>query len=137
MSTGWIATGSVVAALITAFVLFIKTWPEIRQIVASARQSTVAAAVAQDARDDEHLELIIRTQSEFMLAPLKQDITDLRTRIGELEGQMRTMRAKYNAALAALRGAVRHGAILAGLLNDAGLPYPPPPSIPADIHDDM
>ncbi len=137
MSAGTVAIGTLAVALIGAVIAIAKLLPEIRQMRATTHRSNVDAAVARDEREDEHLALVIRTQAEFMLAPLKDDLVDLRSRVRELEAQVQSMRVKYKSALSVIRTHVRHVVALAGILNDHSIQYPAPPSIPNDIADDL
>lgn len=137
MTPGWVAIGTLIIALLGTVGVLIRLFPEIRQMRANTHQATVASAIAEDAAGDERLKTIIEAQTHYLLDPLTKKVERQELRIEALEQQLKSLARLYRLSLDALKAYIRHGATLAGLLNDAGLTYPQPPSIPSDIHDDM
>ena len=137
MTPGWVAIGTLLIALLGTVAVLIRLFPEIRQMRANTHQSTVASAIAEDAAGDARLAAIIEAQTHSLIDPLTKQVERQELRIVSLEKQLKSLGRLYRLALDSLKGQVRHGAILAGLLNDAGMTYPSPPQIPAEIHDDM
>lgn len=137
MTPGWVAVGTLVIALLGTVGVLIRLFPEIRQMRANTHQATVASAIAEDAAGDERLKIIIEAQTHSLIDPLTKQVERQEQRIEALEQQLKSLGRLYRLALDSLKAYIRHGVTLAGLLNDAGVTYPQPPSIPADIHDDM
>lgn len=137
MTPGWVAIGTLLIALLGTVAVLIRLFPEIRQMRANTHQSTVASAIAEDAAGDARLAAIIEAQTHSLIDPLTKQVERQERRIEALEEQLNSLARLYRLSLDALKAYIRHGATLAGLLNDADLPYPTPPAIPADIADDM
>lgn len=144
MTPGWIAVGTLAVALLGALGVLIKLFPEIRQMRAAAHQSTVESAIAEDAAGDARWVALIEAQTHSLLDPLTKQverqerrIEQQDTRIEALERRLESLAHLYRLALDTLKAHIKHGAILAGLLNAASINYPSPPVVPAEIHDDM
>lgn len=144
MTPGWIAVGTLAVAFLGAVGVLIKLFPEIRQMRAQTHQSTVASVIAEDAAADARLNTIIEAQTHSLIDPLTKQverqerrIEQQDTRIEALERRLESLAHLYRLALDTLKVHIQHGAILAGLLNDASIVYPSPPAVPAEIHDDM
>lgn len=144
MTPGWVAVGTLAVALIGAIGVLIRLFPEIRQMRAQTHQATVASVIAEDAAGDARLAKIIEAQTQSLIEPLRAEvarqgikIAEQGTQIDALETEVRSTRRLYRRTLDLLLAHVRHIAVLSGILNDHSIPYPAPPAIPADIHDDM
>lgn len=136
-TTGFVAVGGVIATLLLAFVAVVKVWPEVRRMVADARHASVTTALAAESASDARWVSLIEQQTKSLLEPLQQQVERQGQRIDHLEQEIKSTRRLYRRSLDLLLAYVRHVAILAGILNDHSIPHPPPPAIPADIHDDM
>lgn len=121
---------------IGALATLILVAPNIKKLRAEAHQTEVDAAVSEGAADDEHFRTMIATQTEFVVAPLREEVARQGVRIGELEAQVKSIRRLYRMAVDTLRAFVQYSLVLVGLLPPGTTP-PPPPAIPNDIAEDF
>lgn len=138
---------------IGATAMLIKARADARAIRAGADQTVVQTALSEGAADDEHWKAIIATQTEVtkvLLEPLTKKVVDQDAKIAAqdrkidaqdrkidaLEVEVRSVRRRYRDAREALLEFVRYTARLVHLLQEAGIPAPPPPTIPTDIDQD-
>lgn len=99
------AITSVVSALVVlvgGITAVVKWRPEINSLrataahaAAQARQADATAEVARDARDDEHWSELVRTQTEVIVAPLREEVVVLRDKVTVLQDEVETLRTRY------------------------------------------
>ena len=82
--------------LIAGFIAWRKYGPEIRQLKAETHRTVVETALAEDAADVEAVRVMIATQTQFVLEPIKAEVErqgrklkEQDDRINELEGQVK------------------------------------------------
>lgn len=97
---------SVGASIVTiggGLIVWFKLRPEIRLLRANAKKADVDAAVAEDAADDAHWAAIVKTQTEAIVQPLRQEVERQGAEIVELRKEVREIRMTYRSALAYIR----------------------------------
>lgn len=101
--------------------------PQIRKLRAETNKSRIDAAVAEDSAEDEHLKTVV----EFVVGPLKREVTELRTEVASLREEVRTVRKKYYKLLDWARD-VRTWARVWPAED-----RPPLPTLPTEVLDDI
>jgi len=115
---------SILGALVTVgggLLAWLRLRPEIMQLRASARQTLVAAAVSEDAAEDAHWQAIIKAQTEAIVAPLREEVHQLRGEVRVLREEVETHRARYWRAVTYIR------VLLAWSRYPSSTDVPPPP----------
>lgn len=137
MSWSTVGVAILSGGFISGVAAYIRARADARAIRASAHQTAVQTEIAEDTAVDARWVALVDTQTRALLEPLTKKVEAQERRIDHLEQEIKSTRRLYRRTLDLLLAYVRHVAILAGILNDAGMTYPSPPSIPSDIHDDM
>ena len=97
---------SISASVVTiagGLIVWVKIGPEIRGMLAQARKTDVDAAIAEDAADDAHWKAIIAAQTEALVQPLRNEVTELRTEVASLRTEVELVRTRYWRAIAHIR----------------------------------
>ena len=114
-----LTVASTVVTIGGGLLVWVKIGPEIRKLRAEAKRVDVDAAVAEDRAEDEHWAAIVRAQTEAVVQPLRQEVTDLRTEVASLRTEVELVRTRYWRAISHIRSLMtwihRHHTDPAGL----------------------
>lgn len=109
---------------------------DVRSVNANTDLSVVEAAKLIVEGGDARSVNMAKAQMELIVLPLEKRVDRLDKEVRDLHEEVRTVRGRYRLAMDGLRAFTKYAATLAGLLNQAGVTFPPPPPLPAEIDND-
>jgi len=115
---------SVVGAVVTVgggLLAWVRLRPEMEKLRADARKAMVDTVVSEDAAEDAHWQAIIKAQTEAIVAPLREEVHQLRGEVRVLREEVETHRARYWRAVTYIR------VLLAWSRYPSSTDVPPPP----------
>jgi len=76
---------------------------QVRKLRAETHHTEIDAAIAEDRADDEHWREIVKTQTEALVQPLREELTRLRVEVDSLRSEVEATRTRYWRAIAYIR----------------------------------
>lgn len=98
-----LSVGASVVTIGGGLIVWFKLRPEIRLLRSNAKKVDVDAAVAEETADDAHWKAIIAAQTEALVQPLRNEVTELRTEVASLRTEVELVRTRYWRAIAHIR----------------------------------
>lgn len=116
---------SLLGAIVTiggGLIAWFRLRPELQQLRAAAQHTMVQAAVTQDAAEDAHWQAIIKAQAEAVVAPLRDEVDQLRAEVRVQRAEVEAHRVRYLRAITYIR------VLLAWARHPSTSDVPPPPA---------